>query len=422
MARVIFVNRFCYPDHSATSQILTDIIFELAARGRQVSVVTSRQLYNDPDANLPQHESVRGVDIHRVSTTRFGRGTVPSRTADYASFYAAALRKVSQLAEPGDVLVAKTDPPLLSVGLMGVAKHRKAKLLNWLQDIYPEVASAVGVSFMDGKLGDVLRYPRDASLRAAAANVVIGEKMAEWVAARGVPTEQIRIIPNWADDKAIVPVAHKDNPLRTEWGFDDSFVVGYSGNLGRPHEYQTMLGAAETLRDRQEIAFLFIGGGHFLETVGKEAKERGLTNVHFRPYQPRDQLKISLSVPDVHWLSLRPALEGLIVPCKFYGILSAGRPVISVTDSDGEIARLVKRHDCGLNVEPGRVAQLASVISELAADPARCQELGAKARATMDAHFTRQRSFDRWASLLDELGVRSPSASSTSTRPPRAAV
>ena len=87
---IVFVNRYFHPDHSATSQMLSDLAFFLAEGGHAVEVVTSRQRYDDADALLAIAETVRGVHVHRVDTTRFGRDRLVGRAADYASFYAAA--------------------------------------------------------------------------------------------------------------------------------------------------------------------------------------------------------------------------------------------------------------------------------------------------------------------------------------------
>ncbi len=401
--RIIFLNRFFYPDHSATSQILTDLAFHLAGCGIDVRVVTSQQRYDNPRAHLIEAETVRRVAIHRISTTRFGRSGLIGRGLDYLSFYTAACRSVLAWAEPGDVLVAKTDPPLLSVAVMQAARRRGLYLVNWLQDLYPEVAAALDVPLIKGPLGRGLLQLRDASLRAADVNVVVGERMAEIVRARGIAPERIRVIPNWCDDEEIQPTAPLDNPLRREWGLGDRFVVGYSGNLGRGHEFETVLAAAERLHRDRRLCFLFIGGGKKSAELARSVRERGLDHLfRFLPYQQRGLLRLSLAVPDVHLISLRPELEGLIVPSKLYGIAAAGRPIIAVTARDGEIARLVQRHDCGIVVEPGEGDRLADALRCLRAAPARTAEMGRRARAMLEAHFTRLHAFERWQSLLQE--------------------
>jgi glycosyltransferase involved in cell wall biosynthesis len=211
----------------------------------------------------------------------------------------------------------------------------------------------------------------------------------------------VHVIPNWSDDEALCPVGHDDNPLRREWGLERSFVVGYAGNLGRAHEFATVLSAAQLLRDHPRIVFLFIGGGHQFDRLARSAKERGLyRRFRFMPYQPLELLKYALNVPDVHLISLKPALEGLIVPSKFYGIAAVGRPVISITASDGEIATLVRRHECGLVVEPGNGPGLAEALIRLSNCPPRTAEMGKRARTMLDDQFTRRHAFEHWRELL----------------------
>src|SRR6516164_5084362 len=87
MPRLIFVNRFFFPDHSATSQILSDLAFCLARAGRDVHIVTSTQIYDDAKAALASSQIIDGVHVHRVPSTAFGRDTLLGRSVDYASFY-----------------------------------------------------------------------------------------------------------------------------------------------------------------------------------------------------------------------------------------------------------------------------------------------------------------------------------------------
>jgi glycosyltransferase involved in cell wall biosynthesis len=256
MQRVIFLNRFFFPDHSATSQMLSDLAFNLAAAGREVHVVTSQQKYDEPKTRLAYRETINRVHITRVATSRFGRSALFGRGVDYLSFYSAMWRAVLALIRPGDILVAKTDPPLTSILAMRAAKLRGARLVNWLQDLFPEVAVQLGVPFLRGSVGRCLTSLRDQSLRAAVANVVLGDLMAQRVMSRGISPERVHVIPNWSDDEQISPISHNDNHLRREWKLEDKFVVGYSGNLGRAHEFDTILAAAELLRDDPRIIFL----------------------------------------------------------------------------------------------------------------------------------------------------------------------
>ncbi|MEI9805532.1 MAG: glycosyltransferase family 4 protein [Pseudolabrys sp.] len=315
MPRLIFLNRFFFPDQSATSQILSDLAFHLAERGFDVHVVTSRQLYESPKARLPAQETVRGVTIHRVFSTRFGRTSLAGRAFDYLSYYAAVASKIIRVASRDDVIIAKTDPPLISVLAMWAARIRGAKLVNWLQDIYPEIAIETGVPLIKGPIGRILSLLRDASLKAAVANVAVGRQMANRLISQGAKSDTIHVIPNWCDDEAIVPVANADNPLRQKWGLQHKFVVGYSGNLGRGHEFNTLLASAERFRGDPDVMFVLIGGGQRFEQLKRLVAEKGLDTIfRFFPYQDRDRLKHSLAVADMHWISLQAGLEDLMFP------------------------------------------------------------------------------------------------------------
>ncbi len=403
------MNRFFYPDHSATSQMLTDLAFHLAGCGVGVEVVASRQRYDDPRAALAKAERVGGVTIHRLSATRFGRAGLAGRGFDYLSYGASAYRRLLACTRPGDVLVVKTDPPLLAVAAMRAARRRGLYLVNWLQDLYPEIAAELGVPLAGGRFGRVLLDRRDAALRAADANVVVGEGMAARVRARGVAAERVRVIPNWCDDEEIQPVAPVANPLRREWGLDHHFVVGYSGNLGRAHEIATMLAAAERLRGDQRFKFLFIGGGNGFRDLAAEVRDRRLGHLFaFFPYQDRSRLKFSLGVADVHLISLRPELEGLIVPSKLYGIAAAGRSIVAIAAADGDVARFVQRAGCGVVIAPGAGELLAEALRRLRADPGCVAEMGRRARAALDADFTRRQAFARWRGLIEEITAAPP--------------
>ncbi|MFZ1921494.1 MAG: glycosyltransferase family 4 protein [Xanthobacteraceae bacterium] len=412
MSRLIFVNRFFFPDHSATSQIVSDLAFHLAGRGRDVHAVTSRQSYENAQAALPDRDSINGVQVHRVASTQFGRSSLPGRSLDYLSFYRSVRRKLAELARRGDVVIVKTDPPLLSVAVMGPVRRNGARLINWLQDIYPETAVALGVPFIRGPVGWGLAPLRNRSLRDAEATVVLGELMAQRVAHSGAPAARIHVIANWCNDEDIRPLAAEDNPLRREWNLGGKFVVGYSGNLGRAHEFGTVLAAAERLRNDARFVFLMIGGGRQFEELGAAVEDRRLGGSFlFKPYQDRSQLRYSLSLPDAHWLSLNPKLEGLLLPSKFYGIAAAGKPMIFIGDTDGELARLMRHHGCGIAIAPGDAAMLADTLLQWSNAPAAPAEMGAKARAMLEAHYSRERELAHWRALLDEIAqARTPAA------------
>lgn len=371
--RLLFVNRYFHPDHSATSQMLSDLAFHLAGRGSRVEVVTGRQRYDDAAAKLPSRETVKGVAVRRVWSTRFGRGFLPGRAVDYATFYVSAFFTLLRRAGRGSTIVALTDPPLISVVAALAAMLRRATLINWTQDLFPDVAEALGMSALRR-----LRGARDWSLRRAKTNVALAESMAERL-------PNAVVIHNWAD-AALHPV---DVPHL-------NFVIGYSGNLGRAHDGRTMLAAMQALRNDETIEFTITGSGAQAEAIRAEH----LPNVRFAGYAPREQLSESLSSADAHLVTLRPELEGLIVPSKFYGVLAVARPVLFVGAADGALARIIEANACGFVIAPHDSEDLVRRIRELANDRQKARAMGLRGRRVYEERFAPHIAFASWERIL----------------------
>ena len=385
---MLFVNRYFHPDHSATSQIATDLAVHLASRGWEVGAITSRQRYDDARARLAPRETANGVHIERVWSTRFGRAGLFGRAVDYLTFYLSAFFAMRRNRDA--IVVAMTDPPLLSVIAAFASKH----VVNWVQDLFPEVAEALNIRL------PLVKRLRDWSLRRARANVVLGELMSARVP-RGV------VIHNWADGNLRPvggwrlavgggPPPDHDGAAGADGGLPPTaFHIGYSGNLGRAHDFTTILGAMQRL---PEVRFVFTGGGAQLARVQREAP----ANAEFRRYVPREQLSESLSSVDAHLVSLRPALEGLIVPSKFYGILAVARPVIFIGARDGELARLIDAYHCGIVVDEGDVEGLVRAIGTLARDRGAAAAMGARGRELYLHRFAPRHAFAAWERVLEE--------------------
>jgi glycosyltransferase involved in cell wall biosynthesis len=156
------------------------------------------------------------------------------------------------------------------------------------------------------------------------------------------------------------------------------------------------------LKDNNRIVFVCVGGGYRFDDLSRRVNERGLQQTfRFFPYQNRNMLKYSLSVADMHWISLKPQLEGLMVPSKFYGVAAAGRAIVAITAKKGEIAQIIEQSGCGVVIEPGDSEGLAQILIDFSRDTERVAEMGRRARAMLEAHFTRQHAFERWRAVLD---------------------
>jgi glycosyltransferase involved in cell wall biosynthesis len=400
--KIILINRYLHPDESATSRMTSSLASAFAARGFDVVGLASRDLHNDRRQRLPADDTLGDVAIHRLATTRFGRSRLWGRAIDYLTFHLSAALWTLLHARRGDVCVVCTDPPLLSVTLALPLRLKGARMVNWLHDLFPEVALQLSVPGAD-RLGSTALRLRDWSLARARYNVAPIAAMTRLLGGRGVPAQTLVTIRHWADGDGIRPVRREGNALRRDWGLEDKFVVGYSGNLGRAHEFDTILDAAERLKDREDIRFLFVGNGHKRAEVERRVRDHGLDNVVFRPLQPRERLAESLGAADAHLVSLLPPLEPCIIPSKFYGILAAGRPTLFIGDLDGEVARAVDHGDCGHAVAIGDGEGLARHIVALREAPAVCDRMGANARRLFEAEYTEGRGCAEWIQLMASL-------------------
>jgi colanic acid biosynthesis glycosyl transferase WcaI len=358
---LIFINRFYWPDEPATAQLLTDLAERLAATGEHVTVITS----HNGRANLPGDELHQGVHILRVRGTHWGRKNLAGRALDFMAFSLGALVRLARIVRPGDTVVVMTDPPLLAIWATPLARWRHARVVHWVQDIYPELATAL----TGAKWLRILRPLRDRAWRRAVACVVPGDDMAAYLAGRGV--EKIAVIPNWAPAGLTPMPSGAADALRDAWGLRGKFIAAYSGNLGRVHDLMPLLDTAAALQADTDIVFVFIGDGAQRDAIETAAQKRELKNVRFFPAQPRTQLAETLALGDVHFVTLRPGCETLVFPSKLHGIAAVGRPVLFVGPRDCALAQLVAGHGMGAVFFRDETALLAEAIRSLPGDPAR---------------------------------------------------
>lgn len=407
--RLVFINRFFHPDESATALMLADIVEGLAPLGRPMHVITARAAYTPEASEAPRSLPVERLTVTRLPNLPLSHQSLAGRLLNFAAFYAALLVAGLWHIRRGDTVICLTDPPLVGVLAALLAKLKGARLIHWVQDIYPETAIRLGYGSQTNPAIRLASRLRDWAWRRADANIVIGDRMADMLASCGVERRQISAIQNWADEQALAPLAPEENPLRAQWGFPaDTIIVGYSGNLGRAHDVGTMLGAARQLAaaGQETVRLLFIGGGAKHAELTSAAQEASLAGrIETRPYRPRSELRQSLAVPDIHWLSLEPDLEGLIVPSKFYGAAAAGRPLIFIGDTEGEVARLIREAECGASFAKGDAAGVAQYIALLASDQALRLRLGQNARQYCLTRLSREQRMREWRDLVESLAL-----------------
>ena len=316
-------------------------------------MLASQSRYKPGEPRPPAYEVHEGVHIHRVPATSLGRRGTWARMTDYLSFYAGALVK-AMLLPRYDAVVTLTTPPV--IGLIGTVlkRFKKTRHVYWSMDLHPDASLALGRMSPKSLLGRSMSWLSGFVYRHADQVVVLGPYMADRIALKGVPSERIATIPVWSQRDEIYPTPRDANPMRKALGLEGAFVAMYSGNLGLAHSFDEFIEAARRLRDRPNIVFLFVGGGPRLEEVKAARDREGLENIRLLDYVPRAQLQASLAMADVHLISMRPEMTGIVVPGKLYGAMAAGRPAVFVGPEHCEPADTIRDAGCGITITPWR--------------------------------------------------------------------
>jgi colanic acid biosynthesis glycosyl transferase WcaI len=395
--RLLFLNRSFWPDPEATGQLLTELCVDLSQQ-HEVCVVAGPSYHvRTAHSGLWQHDTLGAVRIVRTWGTRLPKARLAARLLNLGSYYALAALGALRLSRP-DVVIAETDPPLLGALAAVLKAHWQCAFVYYCQDIYPDVGEATGM-LRNRALLALLARANARAYRRADRVVVLGDDMRRRLLGKGVPADKIVVLPNWVDCDAVRPLAA--NPFRAQFG--DTFVVMYSGNLGLSQQLETILAAARQLRDDARIRFVLIGEGARKAWLEERARRDQLRNVHFFPYQPKEQLAQSLGAADLHVIPLQAGLAGCLVPSKVYGILAAGRPFVALMDADAEVATLAQAQRVGFVSAPGDADGLVRVIHHALAQPSELQAMGARARALAEREFHRPILTRRFAALLEEL-------------------
>lgn len=404
---VAFFNRSFHPDTTATGQLLTELCEGLVAlHGCRVSVVAGVPLLPaggvgaSPGWGLVQRERHRGVDILRARGTRLSKRRFAGRFSNYVSYFLSACYAGLRLERP-DVIVAQTDPPIIGLAGWLAARRFGVPFVMAYKDIFPEVARLLE-DFRSDAVDRALHGVTCFLARKADRVVALGETMRRMlIEGKGADPARTVVIPDWADCAEITE-GPKANGFSRAHGLADKFVVMHSGNLGLSQGLETLVEAAAELRGAGDIEVVFVGEGVKKAALQDLVRARGLGNVRFLPFQPRERLRESFATADVFVVSLKAGLAGYIVPSKLYGVLAAGRPYVAAVEDASEVAAITRRYECGLVAPPGKAGDLADRILKLYHDRPLASRLGANARRAA-LEFDRPRQVRAYYELFREL-------------------
>ena len=397
---ILLLNQYYPPDTSATAKMAVQIAEKLAQRHR-VTVVAGRPSY-DPDEYYPyslQRNDVRNnVTVERVGSTAYPRHQMRRRVSNYLSYLALAVPR--GLAIRPDIVLAMTDPPVAGIAGAFVARMSSRPFVYNIRDLYPDMAVG-GEIVNSGFWVDRWERMHRRALRQAACVVVLGDDMRDRIIAKGVAPERVVIVRDGSSFPSFLPERSDPVVQKIRSGF--SFVAIHAGNLGFYGAWNTLLKAAEILRN-ENIGLVFVGDGANRATL--EASAQSSPNVRFLPFFPVEQVPHVMMAGDVHIVTVRRGLEGVVVPSKLYSILAAGRPVLAVAPASTDAARIITETGCGISADPDDPAAVAAALVQLRNDPARLSQMGVRAREVA-AKYARVNELDRFVNVMEAVGNHS---------------
>lgn len=402
--RVLVISQTFVPDAASVGQHMTDVAKELARRGFDVRVYTSERGYEDPSVRYPRRERIEvehgnAVDVHRVPFASFGKKHMLLRVLGTASFQLQVLWH--ELATP-DVagIFFSTSPPLVGVTACIAKGLRRLPIAYWAMDLNPDQLIAMGKLKKASPVARFLETANRFILRHSSLVVALDHFMADRLLAHGDFRDKMLVMPPWSHSEAIDDIPRTANPFITKHGLSGKLVIMYSGNHSPANPLATLLEAAVAFKNNDRVRFVFVGGGLGKKEVEACIEQHGLTNMLSLPYQPLADLKYSLSAADVHVVSMGDGMAGIIHPCKIYGAMTVGRPILYLGPSPSHISDILDNHRCGWQVRHGDVEGMRSRIAAILDKPR--EELEGMGRAAREAH---QKTFGE-AALLGRMGDR----------------
>ncbi len=396
---LIFSQTFV-PDPAAVGQHMTDVALAMAKRGHRVRVYTSKRGYEDPTRQYPLRENMGGVDVRRMKWCSFGKKNLLIRIVGTASFLIQSFF-VGLFTPRVKGIFFSTSPPMMGFTAVCLKKLRGVPIAYWAMDLNPDQLIMMGKIRQQSLRAKLLEAVNRVILRNSAIIFALDRFMADRLKKRGTFSAKMPVAPPWSHDIAGDLLHQGDNPFRLEHGLSGTFVVMYSGNHSPANPLKTILQAAIELKDHPVIRFAFIGGGLGKKEVEAVKAEHNLDNILSLPYQPLGQIKFSLSAADVHIVSLGDNMVGIIHPCKIYGAMAVGRPILFLGPKPSHVSDILDRYPIGWHIAHGDVAGACRVILEIQATPQnQLAEMGRRAQRVLHETMSQEALCGR---LCDDL-------------------
>ena len=377
---ILILSQVYVPDPAAVGQYMAAVGVEMASRGYPVTVITSRNGYENPADVYPAREVRDGVRIVRLPFSSFGKSFLFARMLGAIFFVVQAALYGLFVPHVSAVLVS-TSPPVCAFAGLFLRCIRRAPFLYWLMDLNPDQLIALGALRAGSWSARMIEKMNRLALREAATVVVLDRFMSDRVCSKVDVASKILVIPPWPHEDHLEAIPHGRNPFRSRLGLGGKRVVMYSGNHSSSNPLWTILHAARELDGDSNLAFVFVGGGLSKKQIEEYVTRHRMQNVTLLPYQPFDELRYSLSAADVHVVSLGEQFVGILHPCKVYGAMACGRPLLYLGPEPSHVSEMLEGNDIGWHVAHGDVpAALRALLSIRDASPKKLTSMGAGAR------------------------------------------
>ena len=403
---LIFSQTFA-PDPAAVGQHITDAAIAMARRGHAVRVYASSRGYEDATRQYPLKENMQGVDVRRLRFSSFGKKNLLIRIIGTASFLIQCFF-IGLCTPKVKGILFSTSPPMIGFAAAWIHLLRQVPIVYWAMDLNPDQLIMMGKIKEHSVRARVLERVNRFILRESSAIFALDRFMADRLTKRGNFAEKIHIDPPWPHDHVIEPVPPQNNPFRIEHNLQGKFVIMYSGNHSPANPLDTILHAAVALKDDADLRFVFVGGGLGKRQIQACIAEHQLTNVLSLPYQPLESLKFSLSAADVHLVSLGENMVGIIHPCKIYGAMAAGKPILFLGPSPSHIADIFHEHEIGWQIAHGDSEGAAAAITRIRSTPqAQLNRMGRNAQHLLRERLSQETLCNRFCDRLEKaLAIR----------------
>lgn len=404
MMKAIFPCSYYLPETAASLYITDNIVHACADKGIEVDLYTPSPTRNVPDGSVWEREE-RQMDgklrIHRFHL--YGEGKNPMLRA-LRYFLGEFILLHYCMWKKYDVAFVDSTPPIqgLKIPLIKWLK-RKPTIYN-VQDIFPDSLVGTGLTHEGSLIWKIGRMVEKITYRYADKIIVISEDFKKNIMAKGVPEDKIVVIYNWVDQNKVVDVPREENKLFDVYGLDRSkFYITYNGNIGLTQNMDMLLDVAKELQEEYEdIHFVLVGNGAYLDEVRRKVAEQQLDNVHLLPFQPYEDISHVFSLGDASLVISKPGVGANSVPSKTWSIMSASRPVLANFD-ENELKTIIENNHCGIFTKAGDKDAFKESILTLYNHRELCKEYGYNGRKFVLDNLTREVGTQKYVDVIKEV-------------------